>query len=359
MLHRRYAPHVSRRAPRALPRAAAADDDRRGLALHRPDRLRPRRLRPQTDTARGQTPRTVRDATMLDIDVAGLATVTEGGIEIERAPEGVRFEPLDEEHPRLGALVGADEKFAAHNAAAVEARPARPTSRRASCSSSRCTCGSPTRSTGGSLFWRLLVVAEEGSQLHADRGVRRRRRRSSSGYSNAAVELFVEQGAKLEYVSLQNLSRETWHFASHHARVERDAELDWVAGRLRLEEGQGPDPERPRRPGRDLARHRRVLRRRRPAPRLRHLPGAHRAEHDVRLRLQGRAARRGDGGLARDDPRREGRAEDERVPGEPQPAAVADRRTRTRSRGSRSSPTTSAARTARRSARSTASSSST
>jgi Fe-S cluster assembly protein SufD len=44
------------------------------------------------------------------------------------------------------------------------------------------------------------------------------------------VELFVEQGAKLEYVSLQNLSRETWHFANHHARVERDAELDWVAG---------------------------------------------------------------------------------------------------------------------------------
>jgi Fe-S cluster assembly protein SufD len=51
-----------------------------------------------------------------------------------------------------------------------------------------------------------------------------------AAYSNAAVELFVEQGAKLEYVSLQNLSRGTWHFATHHARVERDAELDWVAG---------------------------------------------------------------------------------------------------------------------------------
>ena len=29
---------------------------------------------------------------------------------------------------------------------------------------------------------------------------------------------------------MQNLSQQTWHFASHHARVERDAELDWVAG---------------------------------------------------------------------------------------------------------------------------------
>ena len=75
-------------------------------------------------------------------------------------------------------------------------------------------------SPGGSLFWRLLVVAEEGSRFTLIEEY------SSASpdlaaYSNAAVELFVEQGAKLEYVSLQNLSRETWHFATHHARVER------------------------------------------------------------------------------------------------------------------------------------------
>ena len=61
---------------------------------------------------------------------------------------------------------------------------------------------------------------------------------SLAGYSNAVVELFVEQGAKLEYVSLQNLSRETWHFATHHARVERDAELDWVAGGFGSKKGK-------------------------------------------------------------------------------------------------------------------------
>ena len=48
--------------------------------------------------------------------------------------------------------------------------------------------------------------------------------------TNVVSELFCEPASKLEYVSIQNLSRETWHFASHHARVERDAELDWVAG---------------------------------------------------------------------------------------------------------------------------------
>src|SRR5213075_519234 len=57
-------------------------------------------------------------------------------------------------------------------------------------------------------------------------------------YSNAVAELFVEPAAKLEYVSLQNLSRETWHFASHHARVERDAELDWVAGGFGSKKGK-------------------------------------------------------------------------------------------------------------------------
>ena len=55
-------------------------------------------------------------APMLDIDVAGLAHVG-AGIEIEHAPEGVRFELLDESHPQLGELVGSDEKFAAQNAA--------------------------------------------------------------------------------------------------------------------------------------------------------------------------------------------------------------------------------------------------
>jgi Fe-S cluster assembly protein SufD len=58
------------------------------------------------------------------------------------------------------------------------------------------------------------------------------------GYFNGVTELFVEQAAKLEYVSLQNLSRETWHFASHHARVERDAELDWVSGGFGSKKGK-------------------------------------------------------------------------------------------------------------------------
>jgi Fe-S cluster assembly protein SufD len=166
--------------------------------------------------------------TMLDIDAAAVATVGEAGIEVSAAPEGVTFEALSGKHERLGTLVGADEKFTAHNAAlwkhgllvrvAKGVELDKPLYVRIA-----------STVKDASLFWRLLVIAEEGSRFSLIEeyvsGAP-----DLAAYSNAAVELFVEQGAKLEYVSLQNYARDTWHFATHHARVERDAELDWVAG---------------------------------------------------------------------------------------------------------------------------------
>jgi Fe-S cluster assembly protein SufD len=185
----------------------------------------------------GQGDETVTDVPqLLDLDVAGLATVTEAGIAIERAPDGITFEPLDEADSRLYSLVGWNEKFAAHNAALwrhgllvqvpkglVLEQPL----------FVRIANAVP----GTALFWRLLVVAEEGSEFTL---VEEYSSASPdlSGYSNAVAELFVEQAAKLQYVSVQNLSRETWHFASHHARVERDAELDWVAGGFGSKKGK-------------------------------------------------------------------------------------------------------------------------
>ncbi len=182
----------------------------------------------------GPQPRSAE--TLLDVDVAAMATVDEGGITIVRnAPEGVTFEPLTD-HERLGKLVGTEEKFAAHNAAAWEhgllvvvprgVELEQPLSVRI-----------VNALEDGSLFFRLLVIAEPESRFTLIEEYA-----SSSpelkGYTNAVVELFVEQAAKLEYVSIQNLSLETWHFASHHARVERDAELDWVAGGFGSKKGK-------------------------------------------------------------------------------------------------------------------------
>jgi Fe-S cluster assembly protein SufD len=174
---------------------------------------------------------------MLDLDVGGMATISEGRVEIGRAaPPGVTFAPLTDEHERLYSLVGWDEKFAAHNAAVWEhgllvhvpkgMELDKPLYVRIANSAE-----------DGALFWRLLIIADPGARftlveevVSATPDLR--------AYTNAAVELFVEDSAKLEYVSLQTLSKETWHFASHHARVGRDAELDWVAGGFGSKKGK-------------------------------------------------------------------------------------------------------------------------
>jgi Fe-S cluster assembly protein SufD len=190
---------------------------------------------PDAFTANGQVP-VPGTETMLELDAAGLATVTESGVHIERAPEGVTFELLDENHPRLHELVRYDEKFAAHNAAmwkqgllvhvprgVVLEQPL--------------YVNLANSVDGGSLFFRLLVIAEPESRFTLIEEYTSATPELAA-YTNLVSELFVEQGAKLEYVSLQNLSRQTWHFANHHARVGRDAELDWVAGGFGSKKGK-------------------------------------------------------------------------------------------------------------------------
>ena len=204
---------------RALPLPSTADEHWRFTDL--------RGFDPDAWTVDG-TDGIASPASMLELDVAGEAHVGESALDIVSAPDGVRFERLSDSHALLHSLVGWDEKFAAHNAALwqngllVQVPPgvelAKPLYVRIA-----------NAVEGGSLFWRLLVVAEPQSRFtlieeYASSSP------ELSGYTNAAVEIVVKDAAKVEYVSVQNLSRGTWHFASHHARVERDAELDWVAG---------------------------------------------------------------------------------------------------------------------------------
>jgi Fe-S cluster assembly protein SufD len=171
--------------------------------------------------------------TMLDLDVSGYATVTADGIEIEKVPEGITFEPLPEDNERLYSLVGWDEKFAAHNAAMWKHGLLVVVPKGLVLEQPLYVRISAT----GQTFWRLVVVVEEGARAslieeYASPAP------DTEAYSNAVTELFIEPAAKLEYVSLQNLSQETWHFATHHARVERDAELDWVAGGFGSKKGK-------------------------------------------------------------------------------------------------------------------------
>jgi Fe-S cluster assembly protein SufD len=176
----------------------------------------------------GGTQAAATPPSLLELDVAGVAAIGEDGIAIERAPGGIRFEPLTDDHPLLGTLAGPDDKFSAHNAAVwrnglLVHVPAgvvleRPLYLRVT-----------NTTEGGSLFWRLLVVAEPGSRFTVVEELASASP-DLSGYANAAVEIVVRDGAKVEYVNVQNLSQRTWLFGACHARVERDAELDWVAG---------------------------------------------------------------------------------------------------------------------------------
>jgi len=136
-------------------------------------------------------------ATMLDLDVAALATVSEDGIEIERAPEGITFEPLHD-HELLGTLVGADEKFAAHNAALWEHGLLVQVPKGLVLEKPLYVRISNSRE-GSALFWRLLVVAEPESRFSVVEEYASARP-DLAGYSNAVSELFVGQGAKVEYV---------------------------------------------------------------------------------------------------------------------------------------------------------------
>ena len=159
-------------------------------------------------------------------------------------------------------------------------------------------------------------------------------------------------------MSLQNLSQQTWHFASHHARVARDAELDWVAGgfgskkgKIRIQNDLAGPGAMSRVTGAYFA------------DATQHLDYDTFQEHIApnttsdfafkgALRDEASTVWRGMIRVERDAQKTNAYQENRNL-------LLSKSRTRTRSPASRSSPTTCAARTARRSGRSTASSSST
>ena len=165
---------------------------------------------------------------MLELDVAATATIDETGIRVDGAVDGVRFEALSDDEPLVGSLVKPDDKLRAHNAAvwqhgllvrvAAGVEVEQPLYLRVA-----------SNVAGGSLFWRVLVVAEPGARFTLVQELTSATD-DTEAYVNGVVEVVVRDGAKAEIVNVQRLSPKAWLFASCHARVERDAELDWVEG---------------------------------------------------------------------------------------------------------------------------------
>ncbi|MCD6015255.1 MAG: FeS assembly protein SufD [Solirubrobacterales bacterium] len=139
---------------------------------------------------------------------------------------------------RLGQIVAADDSFTARNQARWRdgvlvwvPRGAR--------------LEQPLRLTvsaepGEEVEWRLLIVLEEGAE--AEVWERYSSEAGGEALFNGVVELIVGDGANLRYVCEQQLSEESWIFATQRAEIGREANLEWVAlgfgsarGKVRME----------------------------------------------------------------------------------------------------------------------------
>jgi len=91
---------------------------------------------------------------------------------------------------------------------------------------------------GEEIHWRALVVLDTGAEAE----IWERYRSDGKGLFNGVVELILGDAANLRYVCEQELSDESWVFATQRAEVGRDANLEWTAlgfgsarGKVRME----------------------------------------------------------------------------------------------------------------------------
>lgn len=83
-----------------------------------------------------------------------------------------------------------------------------------------------TLAEGQSEMGHVLVVLEDGadatllSEMYSDEG--------TAGLHCGGVELFIDAGANLRFVELQEWSQKTWQFGHEKARLKQDASLQWT-----------------------------------------------------------------------------------------------------------------------------------
>lgn len=83
--------------------------------------------------------------------------------------------------------------------------------------------------SGAGQFEHTLIVVEPGANLHFIEGC------SAPKYYEAnlhagAVELFVKDGARLRYSTIENWSKNMYNLNTKRARVGADATMEWVSG---------------------------------------------------------------------------------------------------------------------------------
>lgn len=82
---------------------------------------------------------------------------------------------------------------------------------------------------GAGQFEHTLIICEEGSELHFIEGCSAPRHNRLNLHAGC-VELFVHEGAKLRYSTIENWSKNMMNLNSKRARVEKDGTIEWVSG---------------------------------------------------------------------------------------------------------------------------------
>jgi Fe-S cluster assembly protein SufD len=84
---------------------------------------------------------------------------------------------------------------------------------------------------GGVDLNKTLVILEEGAEatLLAETASNSPH---AGGLHNGSIELMIEPGARLRFVTLQNWGDQTWHFAHQMAHIARGGHIQWTIGAL-------------------------------------------------------------------------------------------------------------------------------
>ncbi len=83
----------------------------------------------------------------------------------------------------------------------------------------------------GGQFEHTLIIADKGSEISYIEGCSSPRF-ERDGLHAGCVELFVMEGAKIRYMSIENWSRNTYNLNTKRAIVEKNGRVEWLNGNL-------------------------------------------------------------------------------------------------------------------------------
>ena len=165
------------------------------------------------------------------------------------------YEGLKEEYAKLGILFcSMDTAITRVPRAGPEVLHEQMRARRRTTSSRRCTArsGPAARSctcpkgvkvdlplqayfrmegAGEGTFEHTLIVADEGSEVNYIEGCTAQTYSVNSMHS-AVVEIFVHEGAKARYTTVQNWSKDVYNLNTKRAVVDAEGTVEWVGGSM-------------------------------------------------------------------------------------------------------------------------------